>query len=130
LTSRSGVAALRELADRIGLTDALGVAAAPVCSPRLVLDPGAVLRDLVVMLADGGDDFSAIETLRGQVELLGSVASDSTAWRRVADLADDELSVARLDAARRRVRAAVWRHRPPSTVAEGLVCVSISTRRG
>jgi hypothetical protein len=125
LTSRSGVAALRELADRIGLTDALGVAAAPVCSPRLVLDPGAVLRDLVVMLADGGDDFSAIETLRGQVELLGSVASDSTAWRRVADLADDELSVARLDAARRRVRAAVWRHRPPSTVAEGLVCVDI-----
>ena len=125
LTSRSGVAALRELADRIGLTDALGVAAAPVCSPRLVLDPGAVLRDLVVMLADGGDDFSAIETLRGQVELLGSVASDSTAWRRVADLADDELSVARLDAARRRVRADVWRHRPPSTVAEGLVCVDI-----
>lgn len=124
LTSRSGVAALRELADRIGLTDALGVAAAPVCSPRLVHEPGAVLRDLVVMLADGGDDFSAIETLRGQAGLLGSVASDSTAWRRVADLADDELSVARLDAARRRVRATVWRHRPPSTVVERL-CVDI-----
>jgi len=30
-----------------------------------------------------------------------------TAWRRVADLAGDELSVARLDAARQ-VRAAVW----------------------
>ena len=87
LTSRSGVAALRELADRIGLTDALGVAAAPACGPRLILDPGAVLRDLVVMLADGGDDFSAIEILRGQAGLLGSVASDSTAWRRVADLA-------------------------------------------
>jgi len=127
LTSRAGVAALRELADRIGLTDALGVAAAPVCGPRLVLDPGAVLRDLVVMLADGGDDFSAIETLRGQAELLGSVASDSTAWRRVADLAGDELSVARLDAARRRVRADVWGHRPPSAVADehGLVCVDI-----
>jgi len=125
LTSRSGAAALRELADRIGLTDALGVAAAPACGPRLVLDPGAVLRDLVVMLADGGDDFSAIEILRGQAELLGSVASDSTAWRRVADLAGDELSVARLDAARRRVRATVWRHRPPLAVAEGLVCVDL-----
>jgi hypothetical protein len=113
LTSRSGVAALRELADRIGLTGALAVAAAPACSPRLVHDPGMVLRDLVVMLADGGDDFSAIETLRGQAGLLGLVASDSTAWRRVADLASDELSVTRLDTARRRVRANVWRHSAP-----------------
>jgi hypothetical protein len=107
------------------------VAAAPVCGPRLVLDPGAVLRDLVVMLADGGDDFSAIETLRGQAELLGSVASDSTAWRRVADLADDELSVARLDAARRRVRAdvcGVTGHRRLSLTSAGW-CVSMSTRR-
>jgi hypothetical protein len=127
LTSRSGVAALRELADRIGLTGALAAAAAPVCSDRLVHDPGEVLRDLVVMLADGGDDFSAIETLRGQTGLLGSVASDSTAWRRVADVAGDELSVTRLDAARRRVRAAVWRRTPPAAVADerGLVCVDI-----
>jgi len=127
LTSRSGVAALRELADRIGLTDALAVAAAPVCSPRLIHDPGTVLRDLVVMLADGGDDFSAIETLRGQAGLLGVVASDSTAWRRVADLASDELSVTRLDTARRRVRANVWRHSAPPAVVEGsgLVCVDI-----
>lgn len=128
LTSRSGTAALRELADRIGLTDALSVAAAPVCSDRLGHDPGAVLRDVVVVLADGGDDFSAIETLRGQQQLLlGSVASDSTAWRRVADLASDELSVTRLDAARQRVRASVWRHSPPAGIADGsgLVCVDI-----
>jgi hypothetical protein len=129
LTGRSGVAALRELADRIGLTDALSVAAAPVCSDRLVHDPGAVLRDVVVMLADGGDDFSAIETLRGQDGLLGSVASDSTAWRRVADLAGNELSVTRLDAARRRVRATVWQTADgaPAGVVDrsGLVCVDI-----
>lgn len=42
-------------------------------------------------LVDGGDDFSAIEVLRGQTGLIGLVASDSTAWRRVADLAGDEL---------------------------------------
>ena len=80
------------------------------------------------MLADGGDDFSAIETLRGQVDLDGPVASDSTAWRRVADLAGHELSVVRLDAARRRVRATVWRHggAPPAVNAgSGLVCVDI-----
>jgi hypothetical protein len=28
-------------------------------------DPGVVLRDLMVTLVDGGDDFSAIEVLRG-----------------------------------------------------------------
>jgi hypothetical protein len=66
-------------------------------------------------------------SLRHAADLLGSVASDSTAWRRVADLAGGELSVARLDAARRRVRANVWRHRPPSAVADehALVCVDI-----
>ena len=129
LTSRSGTAALRELADLIGLTDALSAAAAPVSSDGLIHEPGAVLRDLVVMLADGGDDFSAIGTLRGQTGLGGAVASDSTAWRRVADLAGHELSVVRLDAARRRVRATVWRHggAPPAVVdpSSGLVCVDV-----
>ncbi|CAN5505451.1 hypothetical protein BH23ACT6_BH23ACT6_27010 [soil metagenome] len=70
--------------------------------------PGAVLRDVIVTLVDGGDDFSAIEVLRGQANLLGAVASDSTAWRRVHDLAGDELALARLDAARRTTRAAAW----------------------
>jgi len=128
LTSRSGTAALRELADRVGLTDALSAAAAPVSSAGLVHEPGAVLRDLVVMLAEGGDDFSAIETLRGQADLGGAVASDSTAWRRVADLAGHELSVARLDAARRRVRATVWRRggAPPAvTNGSQLLCIDV-----
>jgi hypothetical protein len=129
LLSHSGTAALRELADRIGLTDALSAAAAPVSAAGLIHEPGAVLRDLVVMLADGGDDFSGIETLRGhQADLDGPVASDSTAWRRVADLAGHELSVARLDAARKRVRATVWRHggAPPAVDAgSGLVWVDI-----
>lgn len=128
LLSHSGTAALRELADRIGLTDALSAAAAPVSSAGLVHEPGAVLRDLVVMLADGGDDFTGIEALRGMVDLDGPVASDSTAWRRVADLAGHELSVARLDAARKRVRATVWRYggAPPAVDAgSGLVCVDI-----
>lgn len=107
-TSRSGLAAVRELADRLGLTDALSAAAKPSCPGGLVHDPGAVLRDLVVTLVDGGDDFSAIEVLRGQRSLMGVVASDSTAWRRVDDLARDELAVTRLDAARRAARQAAW----------------------
>jgi hypothetical protein len=108
LTSRSGTAAVRELADRLGCTAALSRAARPSCPSGLVHDPGAVLRDVIVTLVDGGDDFSAIEVLRGQANLVGAVASDSTAWRRVHDLAGDELALARLDAARRTTRAAAW----------------------
>jgi hypothetical protein len=129
LTGRAGVAALVELSDRIGLTGALSRAARRSCKAGLVHDPGVVLRDLAVMLADGGDDFSAIETLRGQGGLLGVVASDSTAWRRVADLAGDELAVARLDAARKQVRAVVWAAGgAPAAVtdpASGPLCVDI-----
>ena len=108
VTSRSGTASVRELADTIGLTEALSQAARPACPDGVIHDPGAVLRDVAVTLVDGGDDFSAIEVLRGQVSLFDDVASDSTAWRRVADLASDELAVARLDAARRTARAAAW----------------------
>jgi len=129
LTGRAGVAALVELADRIGLTRALSTAARRSCGRGLVHDPGRVLRDLAVTIADGGDDFSAIETLRGQAGLLGAVASDSTAWRRVADLAGDELAVARLDAARKSARQAVWAAGgAPAAVTEpgsGPLCVDI-----
>jgi len=70
LTGRSGTAAVRELADRIGLSAALSAAARPSCPANLLHDPGAVLRDVVVTLVDGDDDFSAIEVLRGQANLL------------------------------------------------------------
>lgn len=38
-------------------------------------DPGRVLTDLAVMLADGGEAISGLATLRDQAELFGSVAS-------------------------------------------------------
>jgi hypothetical protein len=94
-----------------------------------VHDPGAVLRDVTVTLVDGGDDFSAIEVLRVQTSLLGDVASDSTAWRRVADLAGDELAVTRIDAARRAARTAAWQAGAvPTAVTDptlGPLCVDL-----
>lgn len=42
---------------------------------------GWVLADLAVAIADGTTTISEIDTLRHQVELLGSVASDTTGWR-------------------------------------------------
>ena len=54
LTSRAGTAVLSALADRLGLTD--GLTAALRCHSRKVRhQPGGVVRDLAVMLADGGD---------------------------------------------------------------------------
>jgi hypothetical protein len=129
LTSRSGTAAVRELADRLGLTAALSRAARRSCAPGLVHDPGAVLRDVIVTLVDGGDDFSAIEVLRGQRSLVADVASDSTAWRRVADLAADELAVTRLADARRAARSAAWHAgAAPQAVrdpASGPLCIDV-----
>jgi len=108
LTSRAGTVALRELADRLGVPAALQTVAGEEEGRRRRHRPGAVLRDVAVVLADGGDDFSAVEVLRGQPSVFADAASDSTAWRAVAGVAADELATSRLDAARKRVRAAAW----------------------
>ena len=44
-------------------------------------DPGRVLVDVAVMVADGGGCISDIATLADQREVLGPVASDATCWR-------------------------------------------------
>jgi hypothetical protein len=49
----------------------------------------AVLWDLAVLLADGGDCLSDLAVLRDQPELYGPVASTPTAWRVLDRLARD-----------------------------------------
>jgi hypothetical protein len=44
-------------------------------------DRGRVIRDLAVMLADGGDCLADIAVVRDQATLFGRAASDSTAFR-------------------------------------------------
>jgi len=46
------------VADKVGLTDALSEALAPTRERPSVHDPGEVVRDLCVVLADGGDCLS------------------------------------------------------------------------
>lgn len=106
VVSRAGSALLSGLADRVGLTDALSGAMAPTRSRRAGHDPGVVLRDLAVMLTDGGDALCDLGALRDQPDLFGGVASDSTAWR-VIDSVDEERLVAIRDA-RARARARAW----------------------
>ena len=74
------------LADRVGLTGALGWRVPG--RRRRHLD-AAVLRDLAVMLADGGDCLSDLAVLRDQPGLFGPVASTPTAWRVLERLAQD-----------------------------------------
>lgn len=106
VVSHSGSALLVELADRLGLTQALGDAMADTRERRSAHEPGAVLRDLALMLADGGDCLSDLGALRDQVDLFGVVASDRTAWRTIA--AVDEAHLVGIQAARARVRARAW----------------------
>jgi hypothetical protein len=106
LTSRAGTALLVGLADRVGLTGALVEALADLRFRRGRHRPGQVLRDLGVMLADGGDTLCDLGALRDQEVLFGAVASDATAWRLIAAL--DEKHLAKVRAARATARQRVW----------------------
>jgi hypothetical protein len=105
VVGHAGAALLRELADRVGLTGALGWRSP---QDRRRHPAAAVLRDLAVMLADGGDCLSDLAVLRDQPELFGPVASTPTAWRVVDRIARDASGLARLRAARAHARGRAW----------------------
>jgi len=84
----AGSSLLAGVADRMGLTGALSAAMAPR-QRRSEHDPGVVVRDLAVMLADGGECLADLGAVRDQLGLFGNVASDSTAFR-VIDSIDQE----------------------------------------
>src|ERR687898_162498 len=67
-----------------------------------------VLRDLAVMLANGGDCLSDLAVLRDQPDLFGPVASTPTAWRVIERTAKDPNGLARLRAARAHARGRAW----------------------
>jgi hypothetical protein len=111
LISHAGVGLLAELADRIGLTGALDRFADTPGRARQHPIP-RILRDLVVMLADGGDCLSDLRLLADAAALLGDgpVASIPTAWRAIEQLAlDGEDGLARLRLARAVARERAWR---------------------
>jgi hypothetical protein len=107
MTGRAGTALLAETADTLGLTGALSSLAGG-CRSWAVHDPGKVLRDLAVMLADGGDALRHMGVLDNQRVLFGTVASPATANRTLVALADDPHAVALLDAARKAARRVAW----------------------
>jgi Transposase DDE domain group 1 len=108
LVSHAGAALLAEVADRLGLTAALSRGLAGMRERRGRHDPGRVVRDLAVMLADGGDCLSDLRAVRDQRPLFGAVASDATAFRVIDAIATDPELVDALRAARARARETAW----------------------
>jgi hypothetical protein len=108
LVSHAGAALLAEAADRLGLTDALSRALAPMRERRCKHDPGRVVRDLAVMLADGGDCLADLRAVRDQEPLFGAVASNATAFRVIDAIAADPDLLDALRAARARARQNAW----------------------
>jgi Transposase DDE domain group 1 len=94
---------LAETADRIGLTAALSRALGGTRQRRGRHDPGRVVRDLAVMVADGGDCLSDLRAVRDQ-PLFGEVASNATAFRVIDEVARDPALLAAL----REARAGAW----------------------
>ena len=108
LVSHVGTALLGQVADELGLTRALSTRLGVIKARRRGHDPGRVIRDLAVMLADGGECVSDLGAVREQEALFGEVASDSTAFRTVEKIASMPGMLDALRAGHAQARARFW----------------------
>jgi hypothetical protein len=135
VVSHAGLALLRHLADKTGLTGGLSAALA---TPRiLVHDRGRVVADLACAIADGARVISDFRVMSDQGELFGLVASVPTAWRTLAEIARagtraDRRIAAAVNAARRHAWAQVAaRHgalpgvRLADRTLDGVTCIRL-----
>jgi Transposase DDE domain group 1 len=108
VVSHAGMAILRELADRTGLSAQVTAALADTYRGPWVYAPGEVFADLAAAVADGADCIDAVGQLCGDREhAFGAKASTTTMWR----LVDERIDAAHLPgvrAARAAARAAAW----------------------
>ena len=110
VVSHAGSALVALIADKSGLSGALSAGLAGLRQRRSGHDPGRVIRDLAVMLADGGDCLADLGAVRDQDALFGVVASDSTAFRVIDQIACMPGLLGALAEAHARARAHVWKH--------------------
>jgi len=106
VASHAGTRLLGDLADAVGMSAAFSDALAGLRQRRSCHDPGRVLVDVAVMLADGGEVISDLAVLRDQPGLFGSVASTATAWRVLDGV--DEQALDRLREGRAAARERAW----------------------
>jgi hypothetical protein len=107
IVSHAGVALVRALADKTGLTGGLSRALA---SRRLLVhDRGRVLADLACAIADGAEVISDFRVMADQGGLFGLVASVPTCWRALDEIAGGGSRVlARISSAVNAARRQAW----------------------
>lgn len=106
LVNHAGARLLSDVADDIGLTGGLSTALASTKQRRRGHDRGEVLRDLAVMVADGGTRISDLAVLRNQAKLFDDVASNPTAWRTLEVI--DDAVLEQIALARAHARQNAW----------------------
>lgn len=122
VASHAGSRLLADLADVTTLSGELGEVLA-VDGRRRAHDPGRVLTDMAVAVADGARTISDVAVLDHQPALFGPVASDSTCWRLLDRI--DEATLAGVARARAAAREVAWAQHaethghafPPSSAA-------------
>jgi len=135
VVSHAGLALLRHLADKAGLTG--GLARALASARLLVHDRGRVLADLACAIADGARVISDFRVMGDQDELFGLVASVPTAWRTLKEIATagprgEKRIIAAVNTARRHAWAqAAARHgalpgvRLADKTLDGVTCIRL-----
>jgi Transposase DDE domain group 1 len=107
IVSHAGLALLRALADRTGLT--AGLSRALSGDRLLVHDRGRVLADLACAIADGAEVISDFRVMAGQRELFGPVASVPACWRMLDETAaGGSRALTRVTAAVNAARRVAW----------------------
>ena len=120
VVSHAGMAMLRELADRTGLSTQVTAALADTYRGPWVYAPGEVFADLAAAVADGADCIDAVAQLCGDREhAFGAKASTTTMWRLV-DQRIDAAHLPAVRAARSAARAAAWAAGAAPTAGEWL----------
>jgi hypothetical protein len=113
VVSHAGSRLLADVADRTTLTAELSGVLTGLRKPRARHDPGRVLVDMAVAVADGATTISDVAVLADQAELFGAVASDSTCWRLLDQL--DRVQLNAVARARAAAREVVWAQRAELT---------------
>ena len=106
VVSHAGSRLLADIADQTTLTGQLAESLAGLRKPRARHDPGRVLVDMAVAVADGATTISDVAVLADQAALFGPVASDSTCWRLLDHL--DTAWLGAIASARAAAREVVW----------------------
>ena len=127
VVAHAGLALLRQLSDKTGLTARLSQA---LPSPLWGHDRGRVVSDLACAIADGARVISDFRVMGDQRELFGPVASVPTAWRALKEIAQGgKRAQRRLAAAVSRARRHAWAQAADKTLA-GVTCIRVENAPG